>query len=229
MIIRLWPTIVIYISVKLVGSESKPLEHVLNEYSNRIDYGSQRNYKMLHSEKKKSFEFTLPPSSEIIKTNNAEARASDELQVIETTEINNLTDAQTSVKTPVTTLSNNLTNFNNNNNLLSTLLVTLLQKFQFSPQMFFQDRLNQLKQILINFGLIVPDDQVTAKQFPNINRLLNVIGLDNSDFYTNRLEPGGLFGGNGFWSNKGGLLGGPGAFASTGPIFTDYPTPYRKK
>ncbi|XP_044578651.1 uncharacterized protein LOC123261192 isoform X2 [Cotesia glomerata] len=72
-------------------------------------------------------------------------------------------------------------------------------------------------------------DTTQARQFTNMNGLANFIGLDDNGFYTDRLEPAGLLGGNGWFANKGGLLGGPGAILSTGPILTDYPTPYKKK
>ncbi|KAG7206123.1 hypothetical protein KM043_003517 [Ampulex compressa] len=110
----------------------------------------------------------------------------------------------------------------------SWFLAPLSQKFQFVPQSFFQDRIQQLKATLNNLGL-ANQQNATAKQLGNIGGLLHLVGPNDSGFYTNRLEPAGLLGGNGWLANKGGILGGPGAFLSTGSLLTDYPTPYRKK
>lgn len=68
-----------------------------------------------------------------------------------------------------------------------------------------------------------------GKQLGPGNGLLQVSGVNDGGFYTNRLEPAGFFGGNGWLANKGGILGGPGAILSTGSILTDYPSPYRRK
>ncbi|KAL0128214.1 hypothetical protein PUN28_003459 [Cardiocondyla obscurior] len=110
---------------------------------------------------------------------------------------------------------------------LSWFLTPLVQKIQFSPQSFLQDRLLQLKEVLNNLGINVLQN-VTAKQL-NAPGLLHFLGPNDSGFYTNRLEPAGFLGGNGWFANKGGILGGPGAIVSTGSLLTDYPTPYRKK
>lgn len=108
------------------------------------------------------------------------------------------------------------------------ILAPLSQKFQFSPQTFFHDRLGQLKDTLSQFGSIFPNQQNNgSKQLLN-NGLVNIAGLNDSGFYTNRLDPVGFFGGNGWLANKGGILGGPGAIVSTGSLLTDYPTAYRK-
>ncbi|XP_044578650.1 uncharacterized protein LOC123261192 isoform X1 [Cotesia glomerata] len=115
------------------------------------------------------------------------------------------------------------------NNLLTNFFYPLLSRFQFSPQEFFQDSLGFLKDTITKLSSIFPADTTQARQFTNMNGLANFIGLDDNGFYTDRLEPAGLLGGNGWFANKGGLLGGPGAILSTGPILTDYPTPYKKK
>lgn len=114
-------------------------------------------------------------------------------------------------------------------NYLATFLQPFLQRFQFTPQILFQDRLDLLKETLNNYkSSEIKNQTKTARQFSgsNGNGLLHLIGLDDHGFYTDRLEPAGLLGGNGWFSNKGGLLGGPGAILSTGSILTDYPTPY---
>ncbi|XP_046610645.1 uncharacterized protein LOC124300503 [Neodiprion virginianus] len=111
---------------------------------------------------------------------------------------------------------------------LAWILAPFAQKVQFSPQTFFQDRIGELKESLSHLGSIVSNDQGNgSKQFAN-GALANLIGLNDSGFYTNRFDPAGFFGGNGWFANKGGILGGPGAFVSTGSILTDYPTAYRK-
>lgn len=115
------------------------------------------------------------------------------------------------------------------NNFLTAFLIPLLSRFQFSPQEFFQDSFGFLKDTFTKLSSIFPADSTKARQFSNMNGLANFIGLDDNGFYTDRLEPAGLLGGNGWFANKGGLLGGPGAILSTGPILTDYPTPYKKK
>lgn len=73
------------------------------------------------------------------------------------------------------------------------------------------------------------DNQQDGKQLSNANGLLQIVGPNDSGFFTNRLEPAGFFGGNGWLANKGGILGGPGAILSTGSVLTDYPTPYRRR
>lgn len=107
-------------------------------------------------------------------------------------------------------------------------LTPLLQKVQFSPQSFLQDRLLQLRDTLNNLGITVLQN-VTAKQLNGPSSLVHFLSPIDSGFYTNRLEPAGFLGGNGWFANKGGILGGPGAIVSTGSLLTDYPTPYRKK
>ncbi|KAM0736238.1 hypothetical protein ACS0PU_010199 [Formica fusca] len=111
---------------------------------------------------------------------------------------------------------------------LSWFLTPLTQKIQFSPQSFLQDRLALLKETLNNLGInVLPN--ATAKQLLNPGGLVHFVGPNDSGFYTNRLEPAGFLGGNGWFANKGGILGGPGAIVSTGSLLTDYPTAYRRK
>ncbi|XP_070165360.1 uncharacterized protein [Polyergus mexicanus] len=111
---------------------------------------------------------------------------------------------------------------------LSWFLTPLTQKIQFSPQSFLQDRLALLKETLNNLGInVLPN--ATAKQLLNPGGLVHLVGPNDSGFYTNRLEPAGFLGGNGWFANKGGILGGPGAIVSTGSLLTDYPTAYRRK
>ncbi|XP_043251097.1 uncharacterized protein LOC122396608, partial [Colletes gigas] len=107
-------------------------------------------------------------------------------------------------------------------------LTPLTQNLQFSPQSFLRDRIVQLKETLNNLGVQSRED-TKGKQLSSANGLLQIAGAGDSGFYTNRLEPAGFFGGNGWLANKGGILGGPGAILSTGSILTDYPTPYRRK
>ncbi|KAL6432101.1 hypothetical protein ACFW04_006668 [Cataglyphis niger] len=111
---------------------------------------------------------------------------------------------------------------------LSWFLTPLTQKVQFSPQSFLQDRLVLLKETLNNLGInVLPN--ATGKQLLNPGGLVHFLGPNDSGFYTNRLEPAGFLGGNGWFANKGGILGGPGAIVSTGSLLTDYPTAYRRK
>ncbi|XP_076681231.1 uncharacterized protein LOC143375718 [Andrena cerasifolii] len=112
---------------------------------------------------------------------------------------------------------------------LTWFLTPLTQNVHFSPQSFLQDRIVQLKETLNNLGVQVRDYQQNGKQLSNANGLLQIVGPNDSGFFTNRLEPAGFFGGNGWLANKGGILGGPGAIISTGSVLTDYPTPYRRR
>ncbi|XP_012349460.1 LOW QUALITY PROTEIN: uncharacterized protein LOC105736999 [Apis florea] len=110
-------------------------------------------------------------------------------------------------------------------NLFSWFFTPFVQNLQIDPQTL-QNRVIQLKEALNNLGF---RNEKEGKQLSNANNLLNLAGLTDSGFYTNRVEPAGFFGGNGWLANKGGLLGGPGAILSTGSILTDYPTAYRRK
>lgn len=111
----------------------------------------------------------------------------------------------------------------------SWFLTPLAQKFQFSPQPFVQDRLFLLKEALNNLGIGPGTQNATTKQLKASSGLVHFLGPSDLGFYTNRLEPAGFLGGNGWFANKGGILGGPGAIVSTGSLLTDYPTPYRRK
>lgn len=114
--------------------------------------------------------------------------------------------------------------------LLTWFLTPLAQNLQFSPQSFLRDRVVQLKETLNNLaGQRVRGGGPQARQLGSGNGLLQVVGVNDPSFYTDRLEPAGFFGGNGWLANKGGILGGPGAILSTGSALTDYPTPYRRK
>ena len=139
-------------------------------------------------------------------------------QTVETTspKENNSVNSETSSSTPPQQLD------------VLNWLTPLLQRWQFTPQIFFKDRLNQLKQSLGNLGFVLSANNATAKQLSLANGLLQLAGINDSGFYTDRLEPAGFLGGNGWFANKGGILGGPGAILSTGSILTDYQTPYRK-
>ncbi|XP_076231243.1 uncharacterized protein LOC143177265 [Calliopsis andreniformis] len=113
--------------------------------------------------------------------------------------------------------------------LFSWFLTPLTQNLQFSPQSFLHDRIVGLKETLNNLGVQVRGNQNEGKQLSNGNGLLQLVATDDSGFHTDRTEPAGFFGGNGWLANKGGLLGGPGAILSTGSVLTDYPTPYRRR
>ncbi|KAK1130651.1 hypothetical protein K0M31_018768 [Melipona bicolor] len=112
--------------------------------------------------------------------------------------------------------------------LLTWFLTPLTQNLQINPQTL-QNRVTQLKEALSNLGFRNPNEISKGKQLNNANNLLQVTSVSDSGFYTDRLEPAGFFGGNGWLANKGGILGGPGAILSTGSLLTDYPTAYKKK
>ncbi|KAK9300023.1 hypothetical protein QLX08_007142 [Tetragonisca angustula] len=112
--------------------------------------------------------------------------------------------------------------------LLTWFLVPLTQNLQVNPQTL-QNRVTQLKEALGNLGFRNPNEISKGKQLNNANNLLQVTSATDSGFYTDRLEPAGFLGGNGWLANKGGILGGPGAILSTGSLLTDYPTAYKKK
>jgi hypothetical protein len=86
-----------------------------------------------------------------------------------------------------------------------------------------------LKETLSQLGISSALNNATTRQLSGPGGLLHFASLNDPDFYTNRLEPVGFLGGNGWFANKGGILGGPGAILSTGSLLTDYPTPYRRK
>lgn len=119
------------------------------------------------------------------------------------------------------------TNSTSKPSLLAWFLAPLTQNLQINPQTL-QNRVSQLKEALKNLGLGNRNDS-KGKQLNNANNLLHVASVSDSGFYTDRLEPAGFFGGNGWLANKGGILGRPGAILSTGSILTDYPSAYRRK
>ncbi|CAL7939011.1 unnamed protein product [Xylocopa violacea] len=112
--------------------------------------------------------------------------------------------------------------------LLTWFLTPLTQNLQINPQTI-QNRVTQLKETLSNLGLRNFDEPKEGKQLNSPGNLLHLAGVNDPGFYTNRLEPAGFFGGNGWLANKGGILGGPGAILSTGSLLTDYPSAYRRK
>lgn len=112
-------------------------------------------------------------------------------------------------------------------NPFSWFLTPLTQKIQFTPQAFLKERLALLREALNALGINLLQN-ATAKQLNLPTGLLHFTGPNDSGFFTNRLEPAGFLGGNGWFANKGGILGGPGAILSTGSFLTDYPTAYRK-
>ncbi|XP_076167222.1 uncharacterized protein LOC143146637 [Ptiloglossa arizonensis] len=144
------------------------------------------------------------------------------------------TEVKTEDQESITSVSNDATTQSSEGSttvkpgLLTWFLAPLTQNIQFSPQSFLKDRIVNLRETLNNLGL-QSRGEAKGKQLSNANGLLQIVGPNDSGFYTNRLEPAGFFGGNGWLANKGGILGGPGAILSTGSILTDYPTPYRRK
>ncbi|XP_068984581.1 uncharacterized protein [Bombus flavifrons] len=124
-------------------------------------------------------------------------------------------------------VENSDTNSTSKPSLLAWFLTPLTQNLQINPETL-QNRVSQLKEALKNLGLGNRNDS-KGKQLNNANNLLHVASVSDSGFYTDRLEPAGFFGGNGWLANKGGILGRPGAILSTGSILTDYPSAYRRK
>ncbi|XP_017893194.1 uncharacterized protein LOC108632869 [Ceratina calcarata] len=111
--------------------------------------------------------------------------------------------------------------------LFAWFLTPLTQNLQISPETL-QNRVTQIRETLSNLGW--RNRNTNGKQLTgNANTLVQLAGPNDSGFYTNRLDPAGFFGGNGWLANKGGILGGPGAILSTGSVLTDYPTAYRRK
>ncbi|KAG6798425.1 hypothetical protein HZU73_06242 [Apis mellifera caucasica] len=143
----------------------------------------------------------------------------DDVKLTDTVdEDSNITSTLKNIQTPETSTTSKPS-------LFSWFFTPLLQNLQVDPHTL-QNRVTQLKEALNNLGF---RNQEEGKQLSNANNLLNLASLSDSGFYTNRVEPAGFFGGNGWLANKGGLLGGPGAILSTGSILTDYPTAYRRK
>ncbi|XP_017763051.1 PREDICTED: uncharacterized protein LOC108552881 [Eufriesea mexicana] len=141
-----------------------------------------------------------------------------------------LKDVTQSINKPLQTLNNfqSDTATTSKPSLLTWFITPLAQNLQLNPQTI-QNRVTQLKQALKSLGFRNYDSTSKAKQLSSANNLLQIADVNDSGFFTNRLEPAGFFGGNGWLANKGGILGGPGAILSTGSILTDYPTAYRRK
>ncbi|XP_015592837.1 uncharacterized protein LOC107266656 [Cephus cinctus] len=182
--------------------QSKPIDRSIDETENEIENGSQSDYKNSPDDPKDSIAagsdlITVPKDVETQKSDNVNQ---DNIELVETT---------TRIPQPPA----------------SWFLTPLLQKIQFSPQAFLQDRLGQIKEIFKNLAAVNPQN---AKQLAATSGLLNLVGLSEPGFYTDRLDAAGFLGGNGWFANKGGILGGPGALVSTGSLLTDYPTPYKK-
>ncbi|XP_072749730.1 uncharacterized protein [Anoplolepis gracilipes] len=190
-------------------TQAKPPYRSIDESINEVDYNANPQRNLLESKQ-------LEENS---------ALPTNETSMTATTQIDPTNSAvniaiNTTVR-PVTTLIKP--------GPFSWLLSPLTQKIQFSPQSFLQDRLMLLKETLNNLGINNVLPNVTARQLLNPGGLVHFLGPNDSGFYTDRLEPAGFLGGNGWFANKGGILGGPGAIVSTGSLLTDYPTAYRRK
>ncbi|CAL1674088.1 unnamed protein product [Lasius platythorax] len=194
---------------KAAITQAKPPYSSIDESINEIDHNAILQRNLLES-KQLSQDSALPTNeTSITATTQIDATNSAADIVIDTT------------VQPVSTTSVKPGPF-------SWFLTPLAQKIQFSPPSFLQDRLVLLKETLNNLGInVLPN--ATAKQLLKPSGLVHFLGPNDSGFYTNRLEPAGFLGGNGWFANKGGILGGPGAIVSTGSLLTDYPTAYRRK
>ncbi|KYM83332.1 hypothetical protein ALC53_06063 [Atta colombica] len=187
-------------------TQAKPLNPSIDESINEIDYDNTRSTNL----QKNSF-----GSNSALPTNEASIQGTTQ------------TDATNSAVGTVIDTTIQSENSTIKPGPFSWFLTPLVQKIQFSPQSFLNDRLPLLKDVLNILGINVLQN-VTAKQLSG-SGLLHFLGPNDSGFYTNRLEPAGFLGGNGWFANKGGILGGPGAILSTGSLLTDYPTAYRRK
>ncbi|XP_011687150.1 PREDICTED: uncharacterized protein LOC105449577 [Wasmannia auropunctata] len=196
-----------------VIAQAKPLNLSIDESINEIDSDNTK---------------LQTKSSGLRKQQRNSALPTDEASIKETSQ----TDAADSAAG--TAIDTTIQSYKENSTIrpgspLSWFLTPFVQKVQFSPQSFLQDRLQLLKETLNNLGINVLQN-VTAKQLTSVpGGLVHFLSPTDSGFYTNRLEPAGFLGGNGWFANKGGILGGPGAIVSTGSLLTDYPTPYRRK
>lgn len=186
---------------------AKPLNPSINKSINEIDHDNTK--KDLFESKKQQRNSALPTYEASTKVTTQTEAANSAVDTIDTT-----------VQFPEENLTTKPGPF-------SWFLAPLTQKIQFSPQSFLQDRLLLLREALNSLGINVLQN-ATAKQLGPGN-LVHFLGPNDSGFYTNRLEPAGFLGGNGWFANKGGILGGPGAIVSTGSLLTDYPTAYRRK
>lgn len=115
---------------------------------------------------------------------------------------------------------------------LAWFISPFINKIELSKETLIDERIAKIKDTLANLAESIFPNQETdpgSKQIPvNIKGIGNLLGLNGSRFYTNKIDPAGFFDGNGWFANKGGILGVPGAFISTGSLFTDYQTPYKK-
>ncbi|XP_071570853.1 uncharacterized protein [Temnothorax nylanderi] len=191
-------------------AQTKPLNPSIDKSINEIDHDNVNLQKNPFGLKKQQRNSALPTNEALIKaTTQIDATNSAAGTMIDTT-VQSFKENSTTKPGP-----------------FSWFLTPLAQKIQFSPS-FLQDRLLFLKEALNHLGINVLQN-VTAKQLTAPTGLVHFLGPTDSGFYTNRLEPAGFLGGNGWFANKGGILGGPGAIVSTGSLLTDYPTAYRKK
>ncbi|XP_011863124.1 PREDICTED: uncharacterized protein LOC105559450 [Vollenhovia emeryi] len=194
---------------KAAIAQAKPLNPSTDESINEVDHDNANLYKSPIGSKKQQRNSALP-------TNEASIKAATQTDT---------TNSAAGTVIDATFKENSTTK----PGPFSWILTPLVQKVQFSPQSFLQDRLLFLREALNNLGINALQN-TTAKQLANVPAsLVHFLGPHDSGFYTNRLEPAGFLGGNGWFANKGGILGGPGAIVSTGSLLTDYPTPYRKK
>ncbi|XP_020300839.1 uncharacterized protein LOC109864231 [Pseudomyrmex gracilis] len=190
-------------------TQTKPLNSTLDESINEIDHGNHAKSKPLGL-KERPRNSALPTNEvPLTTTRTADATVDSAASTARDTTALPFEEISTTRPGP-----------------LSWFLAPLSQKIQFSPQSFLQDRFVLLKEVLNNLGVNVQN--ATAKQL-GTGGLVHFTGPSDTGFYTNRLEPAGFLGGNGWFANKGGILGGPGAIVSTGSLLTDYPTPYRRK
>ncbi|XP_014488714.1 PREDICTED: uncharacterized protein LOC106751936 [Dinoponera quadriceps] len=197
--------------VAIAITQAKPLNPPLDESANEIDHGETSLRKNPFESEERQRDPALPTNEGPIATValQTEPTHSAAGTMIDTT-VRPIDEAPTTKPGP-----------------FAWFLTPLTQKIQFSPQSFLQDRLVLLREALSNLGINVLQN-ATAKQLSGPGGLVHFVGSSDSGFYTNRLEPAGFLGGNGWFANKGGILGGPGAILSTGSLLTDYPTAYRK-
>ncbi|KAL6254356.1 hypothetical protein P5V15_014404 [Pogonomyrmex californicus] len=188
--------------------QMKPLNSSFDEFTNEVDHSNANLQKNLLDLKKQRRSSALSTDEASIKANTQIDTSSSAADMIDTT-----VQSENSTTKP---------------GPFSWFLMPLAQKVQFSPQSFLQDRLLLLRETLNNLGITILQN-ATAKQLVGPSTLVHFLAPTDSGFYTNRLEPAGFLGGNGWFANKGGILGGPGAIVSTGSLLTDYPTSYRRK
>lgn len=212
----------------MFGVLSKPIDVSPEEDANELDTGGQGDYKGVedHVDDVTKLGEVPSPSAGLSneKMTSSEKRIPTVTSSTVSPEIRGAQVARERLANPENGVSDNTSNRQQG---FAWVLTPFNQKLQFSPQAFFQDKIVQLKDTLTHLGSILPNQPDDSKQFGNAG-LVNLVGLNDSGFYTDRLDPAGFFGGNGWFANKGGILGGPGAIISTGSLFTDYPTPYRK-